>query len=268
MLFNILTELAIGSAILYKFGFNNLLFNLMALDGIISAIHFIKTVVQQYNNSFEDIITTVNSNIIKTNNINYNQARQLLNKQNFLFKNNDRLENFNITFIEKYIYFFALQLISFLLGIIFWFHFYKIINCILLLFAVPSLAIIIYKNYYYVLFCIAVEHKIQEVSIYIMSKLTVKIMNMLSETCLNCKPNFDYREMLQIYESPADSMKKLGVFIKTFLSLMAVHYMKTTDNRVYKYLFNIVHQYQTDQLSLGNIISNDVQSIAQVKNNI
>ena len=51
-------------------------------------------------------------------------------------------------------------------------------------------------------------------------------------------------EFLDFYENSEDSIRKLLSFVKTFISLLLIYYLKNSNNILSKYLIELFHNYK------------------------
>lgn len=217
MIIDLFINTAIYAISLIKFNPFSLFFNILTLDGIISAVNFIHVVCQNSKETFAEII----------NKFNATNDKQLL---------------------DKYIYYIILQFSASFINVTLWFTHTIAVNNTILFLSLPYMFGIVFTIDHYSKIHNVIKTKVIDIYFYMISKLTARFMNILSEVCLQCKPNFDYREMINFYENSEESMTHSILFIKTFISLLIIHYIKRTDNVLYSYMMNMFYKYQYEPI--------------------
>src|SRR5207248_1063294 len=104
------------------------------------------------------------------------------------------LSDLNITTLDKYIYLLSVYFISSLINMGLWFNFTNIVNAIFFVFASPTIIFILCRNHYFTLLSRFIKDEINKIYLFFLCKITSKIINKLSEVCLDNKSNIDYKE--------------------------------------------------------------------------
>jgi hypothetical protein len=215
------------------------LFNKMiVIDSIISASEYIANVFISNKINPSQIIEDINEKEkdIKNNNIKciyYYLPEKYYCKFNF---------NQEITIYQKYFLFFVCDII-FLLS-----NQNTIIENILLLNAFsPFLELIIYSTYFNIIYNKFIDNVLHTIK-YILSNITAKILNDITQISYNTNPNIDYYEIYSYYENINELCNNILIFAKTFFVLFYYNYLKNTSNAFYKIILNTLYKYNTQEL--------------------
>jgi hypothetical protein len=221
----------------------NLLINMISIDSLINAVIFIKTlyenkdeIVKNYymNKTFEiDLISRTAKNNIATYAPNYA----------YLFEFNN--EGY-ISIIKKYFFFGVLYLLSFICNAVVWDHFKSFFDMFFLLLSTPMFCIVILSLTYFVSLYNFAIGMIKNIIAFVVSKITAKLLNTLSESCLDNSPKIDYYELIDFYGDFNTLIASSLVFIKTVFIQTAIYYGKKTSNPLYYWFINTVEKYQIE----------------------
>ncbi len=249
----------------------NIILYMFVIDGIIQAYNFI------YSWYLYIFNCNCNLNIFEClANLNYekysiNIIEWIDEKLNF--SENIFDYSYKLTIVDKYIYFAVIYLISLTCGVLFWYNLYltTMLNHILLFMTLPFIYINICKSYYLIFIVSFFKEEIYKLLITIMSNITAYCINQFSFIILNSKPNIDGKELETFYENNvdnvSDSFNKLSKLCKSFVLLSAIHYIKKTNNSLFKTIISVVHSYHINGISL-NEISASKMNIEDKKNNL
>jgi hypothetical protein len=233
-------------ATVYLFPTSMLLANIFRMGGIIVAVRRIKT---WWESKKEDILGKEKLNILSENDLIIRKLKLFINasvpQYNHLFSfNNDG----KIGYIEQSIWYFTLQVFSWILQTIFWSYGSILINALLLIFTMPIFTILVTNCHYFLQVCIKLISVIRHLIAFVMSKITSNTINILSEICLNTNPKIDYIELMTYYEDFSESLINTFSFFKSACILTVFHYFKKTDNVFYYYMVDIIQKYHVDTL--------------------
>lgn len=239
------THVIIYFLILVMFPGNNLFVNMMTVDSTISSVQFIKTLYE----GKDDILNRNNMNKIYETDLLIRKIKEFISTK--YEKHADKFKFNNegyVNTIKKYVYYIIMQCLSWLFGIIFWGYMINIFNGILLVLSLPMCYITIISSIYFLKVFKIVTTCFKSVSVFILSKITAKIINNLAETCMDTHPKIDYNEMINFYEDFGNAVDTTLVFLKTVIVQTLIHYTKKTDNIFYYSLIEIFHRYQIESL--------------------
>ena len=230
---------------LFFFPAKEIFINMLAIDSTITALRFIKTI---YENK-DDIINRFNMNKLYETDLLMRTSKEYINTkypeyaQHFDFNNEG-----HVNLIKKYFFYTISQILSWIFGMIFWGYGLWIFNAILLLFAIPICYITIISSIGFMKLFTIVITRFKSVGTFILSKLTAKIINNLTETCLGTSPKIDHNEMIEFYEDFSTSVDATFIFLKAVILQTLIYYVKKTDNIFYYSLVEIFHRYQIESL--------------------
>jgi hypothetical protein len=236
----------------------NIFVNMLAIDGTISAVQFIKTI----HESGDDIDNRDTMNKIKETDLLIRKSKDFISKKypkyitSFDFNNEGYVNN-----IKKVFFYVMAQIVSTIFGIVFWGYGQSIINALLLIFGLPILYITVISSSFFLQIFKLITQGIRSISVFILSKITAKIINNLAETCIGSSPKIDYCEMIEFYEDFENSIESGLLFLKTVMIQTLVYYGKKTDNTLYYYLLSLFHKYQIEAFTFqASGMTNEMKS--------
>lgn len=221
---------------------NGLFISMISIDSLINAFTFIKTLYENKN----DVVKGYYMNKVFENDM------ITRNVKNFLLKSkkiSDHL-NFNneghIGTTKKYFFFAILQMLSYFSRLVFWFNFQILFDTVFLLLSLPVFTVIILSYDVFVEIFNKSLQCIKNIIVFIVSKITAKLLNTLSESCLDNSPKIDHNELIDFYDDIDTLIGSCLVLIRAIIIQSFIHYVKRTNNIFYKYTISIFHKLQID----------------------
>lgn len=236
----------IYSLVLLFLASNNLFVNMLTINGVINAVRFIKTL---YENKSQDLYAQYKLNEVLENDHIMHKLKSYIDYKYPIYNNHfNFLNDGYISITQKYFLFVVVQIISYIINTTLWFCCENIINGILLLLALPLFNVLIINSIYFTITYAYFADKIRHISVYTLSKITTKVINTISETCLDHKIKLDFIEFMDFFENYEHAIVYIMIFLKTVIIQSIIHYIKTTNNIFYYYIIDIIHRYQIEKL--------------------
>jgi hypothetical protein len=267
MIWEIAFEFIIYGLLLYKYEYLSLFFSILTFDTICSAYQFIWAYFEslQEESTVKQVILDLKEKTTYAqylqNSILYTNIVKYIPDQ----FNEDIITE--ISFVDKYIYFFTIMGLNIILNIFTWFNYSYEISRLLLILACPSILSVLCRTKCFLIIDTFVLKEAKRLYLYILCKITAKIINSLSKVCLDCKPNIDYKELENFYENTNESTTYILNFVQTFVLMCFVHYMKKSNNIFYKFATKIIYKIKTiGQNTDDNKINKNVYVENKTKN--
>lgn len=240
MIWQLVIELLIYIIIIIKYASSPIFLIIITIDGIFTAVKFFKKSCDKYNLGIDNEKYWLDE---AKNGIVISQDNSL---SSYYYRT--LVHDINITFLDKYIYYLLLYLASSFLGIVFWFQYAYVFKCIIVFLSLSTFIRIFIQINCYKKVNTLIKETLKDLLLFFLCKLTVKLLNTLCEICLNCQPNYDYRELLDFYERIDYTIVKLALFIKNSVTLAIFYYIKKQNNVIYKYTTELIYKYHINDL--------------------
>lgn len=155
---------------------------------------------------------------------------------------------YDISLVNRYLYYLTLQIIYFITCNLFWKKSLPVLYYLLVITICPVIMNYIVRNY--LLNIVEIINKEEKRFFrYILCKQISNVINTISVLCIEKDPELNYTELLFLIDDYNVVYKLVITFLKNFLIISAIHYAKINTKKVYGNILSYLYTYQT-----GNVI--------------